>query len=71
MLNDVGYDDFYFIPGDRDLVIEDDKMETPESNSKNDFKKAFMKMQKGKSVNRILLSRFAQKIAWHRTQKVL
>ena len=63
MLNDVGYDDFYFIPGDRDLAIEDDKMETPESNSKNDFKKAFMKMQKGKSVNRVLLSRFAQKIA--------
>jgi hypothetical protein len=63
MLNDVGYDDFYFIPGDRDLAIEEDKMETPEKGSKNDFKKAFMKMQKGKSVNRILLSRFAQKIA--------
>jgi hypothetical protein len=62
MLNDVGYDDFYIIPGGKDLVIEEDKLEV-EGTSKNDFKKAFMKMQKGKVTNRVLLSRFVEKIA--------
>jgi hypothetical protein len=35
------------------------------------LKTAFMKMQKSKSVNRVLLSRFIDKIAWHAIKKVL
>jgi hypothetical protein len=62
MLNDIGYDDFYIIPGGKDLSIEEDTLEV-EGTSKNDFKKAFMKMQKGKVTNRVLLSRFVEKIA--------
>lgn len=63
MLNDVGYDDYYFIPGDKDLSIEDEDMVVSKDASNGELKKAFMKMQKTKVVNRILLSRFAEKIA--------
>jgi hypothetical protein len=63
MLNDVGYDDFYLIPGDKDLSIEDESMVVSKDASNNEFKKAFMKMQKTKVVNRVLLTRFAEKIA--------
>ena len=63
MLNDVGYDDFYLIPGDKDLSIEDESMVVSKDASNNELKKAFMKMQKTKVVNRVLLTRFAEKIA--------
>ena len=63
MLNDVGYDDFYLIPGDKDLSIEDESMVVSKDASNNELKRAFMKMQKTKVVNRVLLTRFAEKIA--------
>jgi hypothetical protein len=68
MINNAGYDDYYFIPGGEDLNIEDDEivLGTPDANqskNKNELKKAFLKMQKNKNVNRILLNRFVQKIA--------
>jgi len=48
--------------------LEDDEivLGTPDANqskNKNELKKAFLKMQKNKNVNRILLNRFVQKIA--------
>jgi hypothetical protein len=63
MLNDVGYDDFYIIPGGEDLSIEDEEMKVESGASTANLKKAFMNMQKGKSINRVLLSRFVGKIA--------
>jgi hypothetical protein len=63
MLNNVGYDDYYIIPGGDDLEIKEDEMDVNAKSSKNELKTAFMKMQKSKSVNRVLLSRFIDKIA--------
>ena len=63
MLNNVGYDDYYIIPGGDDLEIKEDEMEVNASSSRNELKSAFLKMQKSKSVNRVLLSRFIDKIA--------
>jgi hypothetical protein len=63
MLNNVGYDDYYIIPGGDDLEIKEDEMDVNSNSSKNELKTAFMKMQKSKSVNRVLLSRFIDKIA--------
>ena len=63
MINDVGYDDFYIIPGGEELSIEDEEMKVESGASTANLKKAFMNMQKGKSINRILLNRFVGKIA--------
>lgn len=62
MLNNIGYDDYYMIPGGDDLEVKEDVMD-PTAKTKNELKRAFLKMQKSKSVNRILLSRFIDKIA--------
>lgn len=63
MINGVGYDDFYIIPGGEELSIEDEEMKVESGASTANLKKAFMNMQKGKSVNRVLLNRFIGKIA--------
>ena len=63
MINDVGYDDFYIIPGGEELSIEDEEMKVESGASTANLKKAFMNMQKGKSINRVLLNRFVGKIA--------
>jgi hypothetical protein len=63
MINDAGYDDFYFIPGGKELEIDKDEMEVETGARKNQIKSAFMKMQKNKVINRVLLSRFVSKIA--------
>jgi hypothetical protein len=63
MLTDCGYDDYYIIPGGKALEIEEDKMDVEVGAKKSDLKNAFMKMQKNKSINRILLDRFVSKIA--------
>jgi hypothetical protein len=63
MLNNIGYDDFYIIPGGSDLEIKDETMDVDSSSTKGDLKRAFMKMQKSKNVNRVLLNRFVEKIA--------
>ena len=63
MINDVGYNDFYIIPGGEELSIEDEEMKVESGASTANLKKAFMNMQKGKSVNRVLLNRFIGKIA--------
>lgn len=63
MINDVGYDDYYIIPGGKDLEVKQDTLEVEENATKSAIKNAFMKMQKGKFVNRVLLNRFISKIA--------
>jgi len=63
MINGAGYDDYYIIPGGRDLDAKDEEMQVDENASKNQLKHAFMMMQKSKGINRVLLSRFVEKIA--------
>jgi len=63
MLNNAGYDDYYFIPGGEDLGVQDEELDIKINVEIKDLKKAFLKMQKGKNVNRILLNRFIEKIA--------
>lgn len=63
MLNDVGYDDYYIIPGGDELRIEEDVLDVNDGASKSEIKRAFLKMQKGKIVNRVLLNRFVEKIS--------
>ena len=63
MINNVGYDDYYIIPGGKDLQVTEDVLKVEENATKSAIKNAFMKMQKGKFVNRVLLNRFISKIA--------
>ncbi len=63
MINNAGYDDYYIIPGGEELQVKDDDLDKIVVESKSDLKRAFMKMQKGKSVNRVLLTRFIDKIS--------
>ena len=63
MINGAGYDDYYIIPGGQDLDAKDEEMRVDENASKNQLKHAFMMMQKSKGINRVLLSRFVEKIA--------
>lgn len=63
MINNAGYDDYYIIPGGEELQVKDDNLDKIVVESKSDLKRAFMKMQKGKSVNRVLLTRFIDKIS--------
>jgi hypothetical protein len=63
IINDAGFDDYYIIPGGKNLQIKDDEMDVDANAKKSELKNAFLKMQRGKSINRVLLSRFAEKIA--------
>ena len=63
MINNVVYDDYYIIPGGKDLQVTEDVLKVEENATKSAIKNAFMKMQKGKFVNRVLLNRFISKIA--------
>ena len=63
MINGAGYDDYYIIPGGGELDAKDDEMQVEENATKNQLKNAFMMMQKSKGINRVLLSRFVEKIA--------
>jgi len=63
MITNAGYNDFYIIPGGKQLLVEDDEIKVDANATKKDLKYAFLKMQKNKLVNRVLLSRFISKIA--------
>lgn len=63
MINGTGYDDYYIIPGGEELDAKDEEMQVDANASKNQLKNAFMMMQKSKGINRVLLSRFVEKIA--------
>ena len=63
MINGTGYDDYYIIPGGGELDAKDDEMQVEENATKSQLKSAFMMMQKSKGINRVLLSRFVEKIA--------
>jgi len=60
-LKNIGYDEYFVVQG-KDLEIQDDKLEV-EGNNKRDYLKAFMKNQKAKIINRVLLNKFIEQIA--------
>jgi hypothetical protein len=57
-----GYDKYFIIPAS-DLTIENSEIMVDSDATKKDFLKAFMKNQKSKLVNRVLLNRFIAEIA--------
>ena len=58
-----GYDSFFIMPGGSDLQIEDEDLVITGTLTANKLKTAFMKMNKKKNVNRIMVSRFIDGIA--------
>ena len=58
-----GYDDFYLILGGKDLTVQNEEIEVTGKVTSSKLKSAFLKMNKGKQVNRVLVSKFIEKIA--------
>lgn len=58
-----GYNEFFLIAGGSDLRIEDEELEVEGKVTSSKLKNAFMKMNKKKQVNRVLVSTFIQGIA--------
>lgn len=60
-VKNVGYDE-YFVVQSKDLEIQEDKLQV-EGNQKRDYLRAFIKNQKSKIINRVLLNKFIEQIA--------
>jgi hypothetical protein len=58
-----GYDAFYLVSGGSDLVTETEEIEVEGKFTTNKLKNAFMKFNKKKAINRVLVSKFIQGIA--------
>jgi cobalamin biosynthesis protein CobT len=59
----IGYDKFYLTPGGNDLKINDEEFEVNGKVTANKLKTAFMKFNKVRQVNRVMVSKFIQGIA--------
>ena len=57
-----GYDEYYIVPSGN-MNVEADELEVSSDMTKGRMAKAFMKHMKSKTVNRILLNKFVEKIA--------
>ena len=58
-----GYEAFFIMPGGSDLQIEDEELVVTGAVTANKLKTAFMRMNKKKAVNRVMVSRFIDGIA--------
>ena len=58
-----GYDKFYLTPGGNDLKIDNEEFEVNGKVTANKLKTAFMKFNKTRQVNRVMVSKFIQGIA--------
>lgn len=58
-----GYDSFFLISGGNDLLTGDGEIEIDGKITSHRLKNAFMKFNKGKQINRVLVSKFIQGIA--------
>jgi hypothetical protein len=58
-----GYDSFFLISGGNDLMTNDGEIEVDGKLTASKLKNAFMKFNKGKQINRVLVSKFIQGIA--------
>ncbi len=61
--NTKGYNEFYMISGGNELQTDDDDFEFEGKVTAQRLKSAFMKFNKQKQVNRVLVSRFIKGIA--------
>lgn len=57
-----GVKQFFLMPAGKDLNVEEDGLQI-DSDDVKDIRKAFMKMQKNKLVNRVFLNRFIEQVA--------
>lgn len=57
-----GYDSFFILPGGKSLEMDETGMEVSPIATKNDIKKAFMRLRNKKNVNRMFLNRFSELI---------
>jgi hypothetical protein len=58
-----GYDSFYILPAGNDLAIDDESFEMNGKVTTATLTKAFMKFNKTRQINRVLVSRFITQIA--------
>ena len=58
-----GYDSFYILPAGSDLSVEDELFEVNGKATTATLTKAFMKFNKARQINRVLVSRFITQIA--------
>ena len=58
-----GYNAFYLVSGGEDLTVNDESLEIEGKYTSSKLKSAFMKMNKRKVINRVLVSKFIQGIA--------
>lgn len=63
VLDNQGFNEYYLVPGGRDLEMEDEEMDIEAGADKKKLLKAFTQMQNTKQTNRILLNRFIGMIA--------
>ena len=59
----IGYDSFYILPAGNDLAIDDESFEVNGKVTTATLTKAFMKFNKTRQINRVLVSRFITQIA--------
>ena len=58
-----GYDSFYILPAGNDLSVDDEIFEVNGNATATTLTKAFMKFNKSRQINRVLVSRFITQIA--------
>ena len=63
VLENLGYNEYYLIPGGKELDIDDDEIEVESGADKKKLLKAFAEMQDNKKTSRILLNRFVKMVA--------
>lgn len=63
VIEDLGFNEYYLIPGGADLDIDDDELDVENGADKKKILKAFAEMQNNKTTSRILLNRFIRMIA--------
>jgi hypothetical protein len=61
--NTQGFNSFFLVAGGNDLKTEEEEIEIEGKVTANKLKTAFMKMNKKKQINRVLVSKFIQGIA--------
>jgi hypothetical protein len=61
--NTPGFNSFFLVAGGDDLKTENEEIEIEGKVTSNKLKNAFMKMNKKKQINRVLVSKFIQGIA--------
>jgi hypothetical protein len=63
IIDNLGFNEYYLIPGGTGMDIDDDDMDVEDGADKKKIFKAFAEMQDNKKTSRILLNRFIKMIA--------